>query len=317
MKLPDGLHEAYSRFPHAICPDPAITGLAIGFREEGGRILNEPALRVYVRKGCAPARLPREFRGFPVSVICPRVDLWSTPVDAARHSTLLGGIKISSFLEAGTLAAVVRRNQTGELVGLTCAHVVGLTAAGFSVAPIYQPDFPQFIAGMPLDPTDAVGDIIVAEGAFQPTPTFPPQIIGAVDAAIFRLDTSAQQGRTASRGVAGLVSSITAVADVRVGQMVRKRGFVTGVTTAAVIAVGGQPVPWTVPNALPNSLLAGQVELTSMGGVPFGEKGDSGAMVLDALTPTAVGLLWAGGPTRAFMSPISAVQDRMGISVVW
>ena len=70
-------------------------------------------------------------------------------------------------------------------------------------------------------------------------------------------------------------------------------------------------------NALPNSFLKGRAEISVIRAPKFGEKADSGSIVLDATSPTAVGLLWAGASTRAFISPITLVEQRLNISVVW
>jgi hypothetical protein len=108
-------------------------------------------------------------------------------------------------------------------------------------------------------------------------------------------------------------------------QQVRKRGFVTGITSGGVQAfVVGlyTTVPWTPGGN--NTYLVNQVEIYG-GGTIYAQQGDSGSLVLDATDPTAVGLLWGGTRGGAFaaaglfgtMSLISNVEAELGISVVW
>jgi hypothetical protein len=317
MIVTDELYRAYAGLRQALASNGNVYNVGIGLREEGGRLFEEPSLRVYIRDPIATPRFDRDFCGVPVSVIAPRIALCSSPFDPSRHPILMGGIKVSSSMGSGTMGAVVQRSQSKELLGLTCAHVIGLSSLGFGGSVVYQPDFPPFIAPGPLNPADALGEVDQAEGAFQPTPTLPPQFVGVIDAAVFKLDKAQQ--RTPSRGVVGLVNSITAVADPIITQFVRKRGFATGPTNGVVINVSPpDPAPWLVDNAPPNSFLTGQAEILALPGTPpFAEKGDSGSLVLDASSPTALGILWASGGNRAFMSPIKLVEQRLNISVVW
>lgn len=314
MDISGELRQSYNRLCQLLASNRSVLNVGMGFREEHGRLFDDPSLRVYLRRGCE-LPLGREFEGIPLSYIVPQLRLLGTPVDPGHHPTLIGGIKIGSFLASGTLGAIVEERQTKEKLGLTCAHVVGFNGATLPSAPIYQPDFPQFIAGSPLNPTNSLGGVTRIEGASFPAPTFPPQFMGVVDAAVFKLD--GPQTRPFSKGVTGLVNAITAVADPHPGQVVSKRGFVTGLTHGLVISVSPNPVPWTVFAAAPNSFLSGQAEIVASGFPTFGEVGDSGSLVVLASTSTAVGLLWAGGGINAFMSPIKLVEQRLNISVAW
>ena len=187
------LYHAYAALCRYLGSNPSVINVGIGLREEKGRLFDEFALRVYVRRESEAINLGRDFCGIPVSVVAPGIELYGSPADPARHRTLRGGIKVSSLLSSGTMGAIVKHRQSENLLGLTCAHVIGFTALGLSIAPVYQPDFPAFAAGAPLDPADALGDTSQGEGAFIVTPTLPPQIVGFVDAAVFKLDKSVQR----------------------------------------------------------------------------------------------------------------------------
>jgi hypothetical protein len=58
-----------------------------------------------------------------------------------------------------------------------------------------------------------------------------------------------------------------------------------------------------------------QIAVTGCSGI-FSDGGDSGALVLDAITDRPVGLLFGGGGTTSFCNPIDLVLARFGVSIV-
>ncbi len=153
-------------------------------------LFEEPALRIYVHNGTEILQFDREFRGIPISVIAPQSELYASPVDTGRHGTLMGCIKVSSFLSSGTMGAIVQHRQSRELLGADLCPRDRLHRSGAEQRAGVSARMFLHFAGSPLDPADAFGDVSQAEGAKFPTPTFPPQVMGVVDAAVFRLDKS-------------------------------------------------------------------------------------------------------------------------------
>lgn len=115
-------------------------GLGVGLKETAGEITDQIALVVYLPQKLAPeeidppALIPVEFAGFPTDVVERR---WELDEDTTFHDPLVGGVQIGhkklkphpdgtveTVLSVGTLGALVRRRQTGQIMGLTNCHVV-------------------------------------------------------------------------------------------------------------------------------------------------------------------------------------------------
>ncbi len=149
-----------------------------------------------------------------------------------------------------------------------------------------------------------------------------------VDAAVLTVTTAVTHGRTLSASIAGpgpngaasFTDAVIATSAPDPGTTrVRKRGFVTGSTAGLVIAVN-LTVNW--PSGGPNAFLVDQAEI--VGDTLFCQRGDSGALVLEEASDTAVGLLWgtnaedqlAPAGKIAYMSMIRNVETALGVSAV-
>jgi hypothetical protein len=339
MDIPQALIDAKAVAEFGLLSLPGVVGVGLGAREENEQFFDELAVRVLVDDlNQVPAGLPEEILGVPICIIERRYDPIAFP-DDARYPQLRGGIRIEKPSRGfGTVGAFVRDNASGQILGLSCFHVVGPPDDGFPDQ-VWQPNSPPLpMGGSPPARDDFVGKVLRTDFPDTPPLPFSPIRVSMTDSAVFSTDGAAVQGRGTSRAIAGLglgqpdlVTSITATAEPAMFQPVRKRGFVTGTTSGLpqqFVAGLYTTVNWSQngPNPFggPNHFLVNQVEIFGGGGI-FAEPGDSGSLVIDGSTPTALGLLWGasrGGPFAApgkfgTMSLIGNVEAQLGVSMIW
>ncbi|MFJ7906667.1 hypothetical protein [Kitasatospora sp. NPDC096204] len=327
MDIPQELIDAVDAVAPGLIAIPGVTGVGLGFREENGEFFDELAARVLVADASeVPAGVPDSIAGLPVCVVEFMVEPLFAP-DTTRYDDLPGGAQIQPAPGAsGTLGAIVQ-DGSGTEVGLTCHHV-----SGDPGTTVWQPIAPPIIAGgPPVDLTDALGQTITVESpATQtiPVPSGPVLLLGRpLDAATVALDEALNQGRTISHAIVdgpdfGVVD---ATKPPSVGTFVKKRGSQSGPTAGTVTGIQSL-VPWDVGGPPPGHrfVMSRQYEIFYLpDGCPdgiFARGGDSGSLVLERGSRTAVGLLWAGnraGGTRALMSDITVVESRLGVTVAW
>ncbi|MEU0254152.1 hypothetical protein ABZ299_16950 [Streptomyces sp. NPDC006184] len=331
MDIPDETVQAKSAVEFDLLALPGVTGVGLGAREENGEFFDELAVRILVEDASqVPDGVPQDVAGVPVCVIERVYDpLGSLPPDLDPYPELRGGIRIESPQKAGTMGALVEDATTGEVLGLSNFHVTGPVGN-----PIWQPASPSLVHEVPPAKDDLVGSVATVD--FPNTFPLPssPIVVSTTDSAVFRTDGAAAQHRGVSQAIADdmglgfpdLIPAVTATADPQVFRTVRKRGFETRLTKGSVS--GAQVVgKWLTERwspGGPNAYLIEQVEIYG-GGDVFGDPGDSGSLVLDGASPTAVGLLWGGSKAGQFvrgghfcsMSLISNVEAHLGFSTVW
>jgi hypothetical protein len=307
-----------------------VASVGPGMREADGEVYDELAIRVLVTDASDLSDgIPDEIAGVPVCIVeFPVEPLFFAP-DTTRYPDLAGGAQIQPAPGAsGTLGAVVM-DAGGNLVGLTCHHVTGDPGAT-----IWQAIAPPIVIGLPPDLTDAIGDAITVESPATQTIPVPMGLVLAlsrpIDAATVGLDEAVNEGRTISDAILDNFGVVDATKPPNVGMFVKKRGSQSGPTSGLVVGI--HPiVDWTVadtpvPNPPPGHVytMTQQYEIFyNPLGCPDGiisRGGDSGSLVLEDGTHTAVGLLWGGnrqGGQRAMMCDITVVEQRLGVSVAW
>ncbi len=322
MEIPPEIVAAKEAVEFALLQIPGVVGVGLGFREENGEFLDELAVRIHIADGVeVPAELPAEIAGVAVSIIPGSITPCAGP-DTGQHPELGGGIQITKPSKGhGTMGAIVKDATSHALFGLSCFHVVGGTADVFPDT-IWQPTHPPMVVGVPVVADNNIGHVIRVEFPQTPTPTIVPMVVGAADAAVFTLDEAMAHGRTLSAKVVSdsgtppnLVDRVTATARFRPGQPVRKRGFQTRLTRGIIVG-DFTTVQWTAGPS--NTFLLHQQEVAGSSSNPGGifcVVGDSGSLVLDDATPTAVGLLWGEklGGQRGIMSTAENVELMLGI----
>ncbi|MEV6117677.1 hypothetical protein AB0L59_35710 [Streptomyces sp. NPDC052109] len=335
MEIPSEVVEAKRLVEFDILALPGVVGVGLGMREEDGELFDELAAVVYVEDATqVPEGLPQEIGGVGVCVVERSVEPFGFP-DTARYSDVRGGIAIlrPSMRAPGTLGAVVVDTQSSERFGLTCYHVVGdppeLPGDSFPDS-VWQPNNPPLTHSPPPPKTDNLGE--VARVTFPQDHPLPdsPVVVGLVDAALVQLDVAANFGQRlpspaiADQGIGqpNLVDSVTDISDLNFSlpHPVRKRGQVTGPTHGRLVT---RFLTLSWPDGGKNAYIMeqGMVE----GDDIFGQPGDSGALVLDETSPTALGVLWGGNPPEAksprgkfcYFSEILNVQAQLGFSTVW
>ncbi len=329
MIIPPELIAAKNLVQWTILALPGVVGIGIGLREENGVLFDELAIRIDVSdKSQVPAGIPEEVGGVGVSIIETVIEPCALP-DESRYNPIVGGIKIVKPSRGnGTLGAVVQDSATGELLGLSCFHVVGDVNANFPDT-IWQPKEPNMIQGSTnIPPDDNIGRVVRVDfPQTQPLP-FSPVLAGFCDAAVFTLVPALEQGRALSPGIVAqdapdiLIDRITDTAlatELPIGTEVRKRGFRTGLTEGIIIDAS-KTVQWTA--GPPNSYIIDQVVVAGSSSNPAGmflDVGDSGSVVLLKNAPTAVGLLWgrSHGGSRGIMSSIRNVESQLGVKMAW
>jgi hypothetical protein len=311
---------------------PGINGIGLGMRESDGEVFDELAVRVLVDDASQlPTGLPEQVAGVDVCVIERRFEPFVDVPDLKRYSNLHGGIHITNpgMADDGTLGAIVRdvsAVSAGELLGLSCFHVVGDRGAQFPFT-VWQPNHPPPFPD--ADPSDNIGKVRLASFPDAPVLTGVGQVrVGLLDAAVFTLESPASPSpshRTISRTIMGendqqpnLANAITGTAQAHTTMSVSKRGAMTRVTHGHVVAPY-MSHPWPTLGA--GRFILGSIEIrVDPLRTPdriFCRKGDSGSIVLKSGGTTAVGMLWAGTPSgeHGLMTDIGLIESRLQISM--
>lgn len=227
--------------------------------------------------------VPKETRYGPVNII----QLHSMPGLSAATSG--DGVKGSGG--QGTLGCVVQKNGVKYL--LSNSHVFGDTS---NIAdPIYHPDGPP--TGTQIATLSESVDIDTSYGA-----------INYVDAAIAEI--------SASVGVSNLLHLIGPISPVVTSPVtymsVRKFGNRSGHTVGIVMGVG---VKINLAVGTGTAQFDKQIEIQGVGAAPFARSGDSGAIVVEAVTRMPVGLFIGSDRVSSFATPIQDVLNQFSVTV--
>lgn len=324
MEIPEELITALEVPALELTALQGVNGVGLGMREENEEFFEELTVRVYVDDATDVPELPTQIADLPVCVVEFPIEPLFTP-DTSRHDLLVGGAQVEQApMAAGTLGAVVLRNDDNTLAGLTCHHVSGDTGSR-----VFQPTAPPIFIGSTPDLTDSLGQVTALDSPVTqtiPTPAGGTLWLGRqVDAAIIALDEAAQQGRTFSNEIADGFGVVAQTLSPAVKMPVRKRGSQTGPTGGLI--VGRALAVWWRSGSPPDGHLyamANQFEIFfNSADCPdgiFARGGDSGSVVLQSGTHNAVGLLWGGVPQggrRAVMSDITMVEQRLNVTLAW
>jgi hypothetical protein len=309
---------------------PGVLGVGAALRYDGEQVLDEPVVEIFVEEeSMAAAGIPGQIAGVGVVVTPATIEPCA---DENPYPELKGGIRInhpSRSSAGGTLGAIVKDNASGELLGLTDQHAVGDAGGPFPDV-VYQPVSPleARIAGTPPDKvprTEAVGAVTRSERP-RPDPRVAGAVVSDMDAAVFRLDELSANGRTTSPAIVGkdalganLIDAVKATRFPVNKMKVRKRGITTLLTFGTVTCTSFHCC-WQ-PGGKNHHLVEQALVLSADPMGSFCEPGDSGAVVLEADAPTAVGLLYGQiiHPTGRYgiIGQLPFVERRLGITVAW
>jgi hypothetical protein len=128
-----------------------------------------------------------------------------------------------------------------------------------------------------------------------------------IDAALAR-PTDVQLFSTQVRNIGPLQG----VKPVSLGMRVRKNGRTTDYTEAMVTLLNATVnITYNTMAGRRTARFTGQVITQAMS-----QGGDSGSLVIDALEPRAVGLLFGGSPTATIFTPLQVVLDALNVDLV-
>jgi hypothetical protein len=197
------------------------------------------------------------------------------------------GDGITGASGTGTLGCVVERAGTRYI--LSNSHVLGgashigspVTHAGAAIATLSESKDVDYTAG----------------------------VINNVDGAIAEIHPSSSVS-TLIHSIGPIVSTVRFPL---LHQSVMKHGLTTGFTVGLIMA---PKCNLRIPVGLGSAEFCNLIEIEGVGGRMFGDKGDSGSLIVDALLNMPVGLLVSGSPTSCFAIPIQEVLDEFRVTIV-
>jgi hypothetical protein len=276
-----------------------ILGVGFGAKVVGGSLVEDLALRVYVRSKRPRTELatdelvPESVGGRPTDVIAVG-DL------AALDRPVECGVSVGHIdVTAGTLGCLVELAgaPAGDRFILSNNHVLADSSAGRSGDPILEPA--PMDGGDPEDPIAALHRSV--EIRFDGTPN-------EVDAAVARLH---DPGDVLPR-IRGIGAPVVPPVGAALYMSVRKHGRTTGHTVGVIVDVSADI---QVRFGRRTAQFVDQLAVAGVGG-PFSDGGDSGSLVVDAVDLHPVGLLFAGGGATTFANPIDAVLSAFSATIV-
>lgn len=231
---------------------PDVTGIDVGLRERGGVITDEPTIRLHVkRKTSDPERpLPTHFGALRLDIV---ERSYTAAEDATRYDPIEGGARFGkSGASRGTIGAMVNDNASGATYALTAQHCCQGASPGDG--------FQQPSSGAPR--------LSYVRGA----------VTDEWDAAVLEL----RSGENAIPEIVE-IGEVNGVGTVSLGSTVRKRGYVTGLTTGTVTAVSLTTTIGYQP-PLGDRVINDMFEVTSVNPGPRSMcwYGDSGSGCVDA-----------------------------------
>lgn len=277
-----------------------FVGWGFGAKSVGGTIADgQLAVRAYVRAKrprkelSAVETIPDSINGMPTDVVTVG-DL------VAQARPTLCGVSIGHpAVTAGTLGCLVRRCGAGNdsTYILSNNHVMANCNEAQEDDAILEPALLD--GGDPDDPIATLAE-------FEPLHFGGP--VNLFDAAIARvLDPAEVDPRILAIGAVGSPTLPPALY-----QSVRKRGRTTLHTLGAILDVSADV---RVRYDTRFAFFEDQIAISGVAGV-FSDGGDSGSLIVDAVTCRPVALLFGGGIGITFASPIQPVLDRFDVEIL-
>ncbi len=272
-----------------------VQGVGYGVKHTSGSAVDgQPAIRVYVRTKLTEAEVPQSdlvpklINGVPTDVVATGdIRKYAACGDSVGHFNITAGT-------LGCIATLVGNIQDRYI--LSNNHVLADENRAAIGDAIYAPG--PYDGGLPINTIADLSDFQAIDFAGHPN---------YVDAAIAKLIDPLS--------VPPLIPNIGRVANppasVVLYQSVRKKGRTTrhtvGIVTdlSASIRVGYDSGV---------AMFEDQIGITGAGG-DFSAGGDSGSLIVDAITLRPIGLLFAGGGGLTFANPIDKVLARFDATI--
>lgn len=273
-----------------------VLGVGYGAKVVDRRPSEDVAVRVYVRtklarRDLSPQELiPGEVNGCVTDVV-PVGDV------VAFGRPVRGGVSVGHHdITAGTLGCLVRRDGDADVYILSNNHVLANVNQAALGDPILEPG-----------PADGGTSPIAELADFEAIKLWGGA--NEIDAAIARVLHAGD-----------VLPEIEVIGHVRnppvtaaLYQSVRKHGRTTKHTVGVVVDLSADLWVRVLPQQ--QAWFEDQLAVVGAGG-PFSQPGDSGSLVVDAVTRAPVGLLFAGGRDQTFVNPIDSVLARFASTVI-
>lgn len=277
----------------AIPHDSNIHGIGFGAKCTAGAGLDDLAVRIYVRTKVPRSKLtrrnkvPDSVNGMPTDV----VQVGDIRAAAVRCGVSVGHVKVT----AGTIGCVVVKN--GKRYILSNNHILANVNDAQAGDPIIQPGT--------LDGGKPPHIALLSEWE----PILFDNEANAIDAAIAELLDP--QGVEPELEVIGTMAQ--PVFEPAIYQSVRKHGRTTHHTIGVILDAAadikiqfGNKIAW----------FEDQLSVSGVNG-HFADHGDSGSLVVDAVTRRPLGLLCAVSSGTTFCNPIVPVLERFGVDIAF
>lgn len=274
-----------------------IVGVGYGVKISGQTIVDDLALRVYVRSKLPKSQIPTDEQVPPeingkLTDVIPVYDLsaLARPVEC--------GVSVGHFkITAGTLGCLVKKSagDDDEIFILSNNHVLANENQASIGDNILEPG--RLDGG--TDPIATLTD-------FEPIAL--DEKSNFIDAAIAKIIDNND-----------VKSAILTIGDVQqppispaMYQSVRKHGRTTGHTVGVIMDLAAD-IRVRFGQELAN--FEDQLAIQGVNGL-FSQGGDSGSLIVDAMTRRPVGLLFAGGGNQTFACPINRVLSRFDVDIL-
>lgn len=275
-----------------------ILGVGYGVKVTAGTVTNDLAVRVYVRaKAPRSSLLKREL--VPPAIEDVPTDVIAVGDLAAQFPRPVGcGVSCghTDINTAGTIGCLVTSNGTNRFI-LSNWHVLTDLNGAAPGDPILEPG--RLDGGATNPP-------IARLTAYQPVHF--NDAPNRIDAAIAEVIDPAE----VAPEIDAIGRVVSSPMEAELYQSVRKRGRTTLHTLGMVMDCAAD-VRVRYGNRV--AQFTDQIAVTGVNG-PFSAGGDSGSLVVDAVTRRPVGLLFAGGGNTSFCNHISDVLGPFRVSVV-
>jgi hypothetical protein len=190
-------------------------------------------------------------------------------------------------------------NAKGVVLGLSCDHVIGKLAGQSIGAPVWSPGKARGGTSNSKIGEFKLGSSVVLSSSSS----------NRVDGALIELESPLAH-RQSIVGIPGAPTGVSR--SISFGDTLKKSGAATGVTNGQFSYI----VTMNVPYKSGQARFVDQIAIDG-GGIVFADKGDSGAVVLDA-SNRVVGLLFSAAPQSflGFANFIDDVETELGVTIV-
>jgi hypothetical protein len=285
-----------------VLQDPNFVGVGIGHKEVKGKETKQRCICFYFEQKVPSKRVPSKFLVPPVIASAEGHAAYTDvqilgrirPANLAQNTAIQSGYSVGNINgETGTVSAIVKRDN--ELFILSASHVLARSGRADPGEHILYPG----VSDYGIDPANWVASLTEAV-------PFTTSGNNTMDAAIAQIEPERLGDIITSVGDA---SDPLETGPINNGMTVVLTGTTSGRSTGQVKAVHfycTMPYP-----GIGTVALSDQVHCDN-----FTQKGDSGALVLDATTGNAVGMLIGIANGGSIFSPIGPIMERLNITFI-